>query len=198
MNDADRNKRAVVVLAVAVVVILTIYFWPQDAATAGVVEATTSISMAEQRLETVRRLAAQAPEKERQLESLTAAVEELESSLIRTDTAQQAQAEVLQILRRIATKQEPPVEIGNFDLGQVRPYGNTDSYGEVLVSVDFDCAVEQLVNLLAELTHEPQAISVDDLRINAGQQNKILSVRLSVAGLVPSALVPERRGLASF
>ena len=130
-RDSRRDKVALAVLAIAVVVSLTIYFWPQDSAAVSVVEATGSIPAAEQRLASLRRLAAQAPEKATQLDQIRAALERAEAGLLRAETAQQAQAALLQTLRQVADQQIPAIEFRNVDLGQVRPYGATETYGEV-------------------------------------------------------------------
>ena len=63
----------------------------------------------------------------------------------------------------------------------------------------FVCTIEQLVNLLTDMTSLPKAIATDEIVITSeNQQHKQMSVLLSVTGLVPRALVPERKGLGSF
>ena len=55
------------------------------------------------------------------------------------------------------------------------------------------------MNLLADLTHQPELIATNDLRISsANEKQKTLTVRLAVSGLVPKRLVPEKKGLGSF
>jgi hypothetical protein len=80
-------------------------------------------------------------------------------------------------------------------MGQTRKLG--DHYGEVLISVSFDARIEQLVNLLAELTEQPELISTNELRITgAAEKDKSMPVRLTVSGVVSRALVPEKKGFA--
>jgi hypothetical protein len=65
----------------------------------------------------------------------------------------------------------------------------------VLVSIGTNCRIEQLVNLLADISAQPEMIATEDLRItvaDAGQ--KIIGVRLTVSGAMSRALVPERKG----
>jgi len=51
------------------------------------------------------------------------------------------------------------------------------------------------VNLLADLTAQPELVAPADLRISAGdRRRKTMQVRLTVAGVVPRALVPEKKG----
>jgi hypothetical protein len=80
-------------------------------------------------------------------------------------------------------------------MGQTRKLG--DHYGEVLISVSFDARIEQIVNLLAELTEQPELIATIVLRISgATGKDKSMPVRLTVSGVVPRSLVPEKKGFA--
>jgi hypothetical protein len=199
MTISSRDKRALALLGVALVVALVLRAWLDRGGTTEVVAAADSIAAAEQRLAQVRKLAAHAPVRKKQLETLAAEVEQWEKALIQADTAQQAQAQMLQILRRLGGAQEPKLEFRSEEIGPVRSLGNDKNYGEALVTVSFICGVEQLVNLLAELTAQPEAIGTEDLVIGAGNpKDKALNVRLTVAGLVPYAQVPEKRGLGTL
>jgi hypothetical protein len=72
-------------------------------------------------------------------------------------------------------------------------------YGEVSVSVAFDCRIEQLVNFLAELTSEKALLATSDVRINStNTKEKTLGVRLSLSGVIPRKLVPEQKGPSLF
>jgi hypothetical protein len=82
-------------------------------------------------------------------------------------------------------------------LGQITRL--SDDYGEVQVSVALECRIEELLNLLADLTKQTEALATRDLRVSLmTAKEKILGVRLTVSGLVPRRLVPEKKGLASF
>jgi hypothetical protein len=117
-----------------------------------------------------------------------------EQGLIQADTPAQAQAQLLQIFRRVASRQAPPIEIKTVEMGQIRPLGA--DYGELTVPVTFDCRIEQLLNLLADLTAQPEIVATSDLRITAGDaRQKTLNVRLTVSGVAPRRLVPEKKGL---
>jgi hypothetical protein len=115
-----------------------------------------------------------------------------ENSLIPGDTAPQAQAQLLQVLRNVATQQQPPLEIKQFDLPPPRQFD--DEYGEVLVSITIRCTIEQVLNLIADLTAEPDAIATDEISlILANQDLKTLQVRLTVTGLVRLSLITKPR-----
>ena len=199
MNLSPRDKRALLILAAALAVILVIRFWPADSAAPAPVAGGASIPAAEQRLDKVRKLASQVPVKQKQLELVQGELARWEQGLIRSATAQQAQAEVVQILERLGSDLAPPIEFRNVQIGQVRRLGDSDDYGQVLVSVRFECAIEQLVNLLADLTTQPEAIATEEIQIAAGNKDdKRMAVNLTVAGLVPAGLTPKRSGLRTF
>ena len=122
---------------------------------------------------------------------------EREKGLIPGDTAEQAQAQLLQIMRRVVRSQTPPLDIRQTDLGQPRAYG--DAYARVTVSVSLECRIDELVNLLAALSAQPEAISTDEIRCGAANpKSKVMPVRLTVSGLVPRKLMPEKKGLPTL
>ena len=120
----DRDKRALAILATAGLVTLLVYLWPQSNGTVSPVSGPGAAQVAEKRLARARELAAAVPGREEVLKRAAAELAEREKGLIQADTAPQAQAQLLQILRRVARNQAPPVEIRNTDItGPVKPYG---------------------------------------------------------------------------
>jgi hypothetical protein len=86
----------------------------------------------------------------------------------------------------------PPVEIRATELGGVRALG--DAYGEAVVAVQIDCRIDQLVNILAALPSQPELLATSDLRVvSANAKEKTVGVRLTVSGVVPRRLVPEKK-----
>jgi hypothetical protein len=80
-------------------------------------------------------------------------------------------------------------------MGPVRPLGN--DYGEAVVSVTFTARIDQLLNLLADITAQPELVSTQELRVGApGNKQKTMNVRLTFSGVVPRKLVPEKKGFA--
>jgi len=199
MKVSEREKKILVVWIIAVVLMLGYYFWPADDGVPPVVGAGGSVADAELQLERVRRLAAQVPAREQMLSRAKAEFEQWETGLIKTETGQQGQAELLQILREIGSTQVPPLSFNSVEIGQIRRLADSEDYGEALVSVTFDCAIEQLVNVLADMTARPEMLVTDDLRINvSNDKDKLLRVRMSVAGLVPGSQVPKQQVLGGF
>jgi len=190
-----REKKALIALgaALAVSAVVLVYeFWPAGSA-APEVASTQSVSQMEQRLAKAREVAATVPAKQEILKQVTADLQTREKSLIRAETAQQAQAQVITILRGLGAAEAPPIEIRATELGAIAPFG--DDYGAVNVSIQVECRIEQLLNFLAALAARPELIATRDLRVTAGNpKEKTLSVRLTVAGIVPKTLVPQKKG----
>lgn len=190
MTISSRDRRALMLLVPAVIAFLAYYFWPQGSA-APVVAAPQSSQQAEQRLARLRESAATVPAKEQVLKNLSAQLAQREKGLLQADTAPQAQAQLIQILRRIASAENPPIEVRATELGGIAVTG--DTYGFVTVALQMDCRIEQLVNLLSAISQLPELVSPTDLRItSASPKNKAVGVRLSVAALVPRKLIPEK------
>lgn len=191
MNLSERDRRALTLLGVAVAaVLLFLYFTREE--TPAVVGASDSVELMEKRLEKLREHVATGPSRQEALQQVSAELAIREKGLITADTAAQAQAQLLQILRRVGRAENPPVDLGATEVGQVRPLG--DAYGEVNVAANFQCRIEQLVNLLASLTAQREIIGISELRIvSASQREKTLNVRLGVQGVVAKKLVPDKK-----
>ncbi len=194
MTITDRDRKALQLLGGALLIIGVIYFWPDGtSATEGTVAADSPV-LVEQRLDRVRRMMLQVPDKEAALKAAQADLAGREKGLLQADTAPQAQAQLFQILRRVGRSLPQPVEIRANEIGQAKSFG--DDYGEVSVSVGFECGIEQLVNFLADLGAQPELLATSDLRVGfAREKDKILPVRLTVSGVVPRKLIPEKKGM---
>jgi len=143
----------------------------------------------------VRQAAATVPGKQSFLKNLTAQAELREKGIIHAPTAQQAQAHLLETIRRVGKGEG--IDVRGGELPELRSLG--DEYGEAAVSVNFECRIEQIVNFLAALTKETELIATSEVRIAAANpKEKSLNVRLTLSGAVPRNLVPVKRGLATF
>lgn len=197
MIMTDRDRKALQVLGGVLVVVAVIYFWPEGstapgAPVAGV--AADSPALVEQRLERVRRMMLLVPDKEAVLKGAKADLAGREKGLLQADTAPQAQAQLFQILRRVGRALPQPIDIRASEIGQAKSFG--DDYGEVSVSVIFDCGIEQLVNYLADLGAQPELLATSELRVGfAREKDKVLPIRLTVSGLVPRKLIPDKKGV---
>jgi hypothetical protein len=197
MTLQTRDRRAVLALGIAGLVTAAVYFWPASDASIKVVAPRQSVESAEQRLTRMRQLAATVPGKQEALKRIQAELAVREKGLIQADTTAQAQAQLLQIMRRVGKAQPQPIDIRGNEIGQVKPFG--DSYGEVLVAVNMECRIDQLVNLLADITAQPELIATSEVRIGGAQgREKVIPVRLTISGIVPKKLLPQKKGTSQF
>jgi len=197
MKLQDRDRRALAALGVMLVLSLAVFFWPSPETEVVSAEGVVSIPEAERRLGKLRALAAAIPAREQALRGVEEQLKERESGLLNAETAQQNSAHMLQVLRQVAQRQSPPVELGQVELGSVQPFG--EHYAEARVSFSTTCQIEQVVNFLADLTAQPELISTSEIQIRAGDaKKKTVFFRLTVSGVLPRRFLPEKRGGALF
>ena len=190
MTLGPRDRRALLILGAALAAGAAYQFWPATAASALAVSAdATSVETAEVRLARLRQIASTVGAKEDVLKKVSSDLAVREAGLLRADTGAQAQAQVIQIVRRLASEEAPPIEIRSTELAALTPLG--DAYGAANVSVQIECHIAQLVNFLAAIAAQPQLIATQDLQIAAGNaKDKTVRVRLTVSGVVPRQLLP--------
>jgi hypothetical protein len=194
MNLTERDQKALQYLGAALLLAAVVYFWPagESAEVAGGPGVTEVL---EKRLSRARALVLQVPDKQAVLKQAQADLALREKGMLVGDTAAQAQAQLFQILRRVGRAQGPPIEVRANEIGQARMFG--EDYGEVSVSVTFECGIEQLVNLLADLGAQPELLATSEIHIGtATGAQKVLPVRLAISGIVPRKLIPEKKGLS--
>jgi hypothetical protein len=196
MTLQPRDRRALAWLGVSALLSLVVYLWmslgPGSSEAAAPV-ASDSVPTQEQRLARLRDIAATTPGKEEILKKVSADLAVREKGLIRADSLQQAQAQLVTILRKIADGQSPSVDIRSTEPGPVDVLEN--SYGAINASVNFECSIDQLMKLMGSIAARPELLATRDLRIlSADAKNKTLSVRLTVTGIVPKSLVPAKKG----
>ena len=193
MNLSQRDRRALLILLSSLIVGAVYEFWPVSAPAPVAVSAGESVAQSEQRLARMRELAATVSAKEGVLKQVQAELAQREQGVLQADTAPQAQAQMIQLVRRLALAEMPPVEIRSTEIGLVTPLG--DAYGAANVSFQFDCGIEQLVNLLAALGSQNELVAPSDLRVtSANPKDKMVGVRLTITGVVPAKLLPAHPG----
>ena len=192
---SDRDRRALSLLALALSLAGLAYYWPDASASSGpeIAEAGEGeLEMAQRRRLRLQQIAAAIPAQQDLLKRVNADLAEREKGMIVADTAAQAQAQLVQILRQVGRQQTPPLELRGTEGGAVTALG--DSYGQVIVGVMLDCPVEALVNYLTDLTRQKEILATQELRVASTQsKQKMLNVRLTVAGFVPRRLAPEKK-----
>jgi len=192
MTTGSFERRHAVLLGLALITILVVKFGVLRDREPVVVGTVDSVPLAEKRLQKLREIAATVPGKEALLKDANLELQTREKNIIQAETTPQAQAQILDIVRRLATASGFDAR-GAEQLGEARPFG--DDYGEVSVTVPFTCGIEQLVNFLAALPNEPVLLATNELHISGGNdKKKNLQVRLTLSGIVPKKLVPVRKG----
>jgi len=203
MTVTDRDRRALFILGGAV--LLGGIYWyassaPSSSSNAGSAKISApvdSVDRTQKRLAMLRRQAATLPGKQAVLKQVSLELAEREKGLIPGDTAEQAQAQLLQIVKRVAQQQTPPLEVGQVELGRPRAFGS--AYGQVTVSITVTCRIEDLVNFLASLSAQPELTATEEIRFGTSHpKQKTMPVRLTISGLVARRLVPARKGLGEF
>ncbi len=194
MKLEKRDQRALLLLAAAAVVMLLLKLSTRSGPE--VAEAATdSVEMAEKKLARLRQLAATVPGKEGLLKQANEQLAAREAGVIQAETAQQAQAQLLQVIRELGKKESFDARGGEF--GPVSPLGA--DYGEVSVAVAFECGIDHFVNFLAALTSEKALLASSEMRISAANpKEKTVTVRLTLSGVIPRHLVPEKKGPSLF
>lgn len=198
MTISQRDRRALIVLTAAMVVMGVLYFASGNSS--GNISAASSnasqnnIALAQQRLVRMRQIAATLPARQAAMKQALADLTDRERGIIQAETAAQAQAALLETARRVGKNDEIDVRGGDF--GAPKASGD---YGLVYTTITFECHIEQLVNFLADLSREPQLIVPSEERIAAGNaKDKTMNIRMVLAGVVPRKLIPEKKGLAAF
>jgi hypothetical protein len=192
MTLEPRHRRALPFVALILAVGIAIRFWPESSTPVVVASTADDLAAAQRRLARLREVAATVPEREEILKKVNAELAAREKGLIVADTAAQAQAQLIQIIRTLGRAENPPVEIRTTEGFGLRPLG--DAYGEATVSVQVECRIDQLINMLAGIAARPELVSTSDLRVTSSNaKEKTIGVHLTVAGVVPRKLVPEKR-----
>jgi hypothetical protein len=194
MTLSPGGRRAISWAAVSLIVPAIWSLWPEASQpVVAVAAAADSVSLAEKQLAKLREAAATVPQKQEILKQVSGELSLREKGVIVADTAQQAQAQIIQILRKLGHDENPKVEIRSQEMGPVRALD--DKYGEVLVTVQIDCGIDQLINILVGLSARPELVASNELRVTSSNaKDKMIGVRLTVSGVVPRKLVPGKKG----
>ncbi len=158
-----------------------------------VVSATDSAPLLELRLSKLRQAAATVPAKAEVLKTVQAQLQSREKGVMLFATASQAQAHLLEVVHRVALANKIEARGGDF----AAPSLLGADYGQVAVLVTFECPIEAFVNLLADLSREPELIAPSEIHVATGNAKiKTVSVRMTLAGVVSRKLVPEKKALS--
>ena len=196
MTTGTLDRRTMLILAAGVLSLLVLRFVVMaDKRPAEVVTEHDSVPLAEKRLAKLRETAATVPAKEKVAKQAAAQLATREKGMILADTAAQAQAQLLEIIRR-AGKDEG-IDVRGAEEMKVLPLA--DDYGEVVVAVSFTCRIEQFVNFMTVLANQPELVATSAIRVaSSNPKEKTVLVRLALSGVVPRKLVPVKKGPTSL
>jgi cytochrome c1 len=193
-NLSSRERRLVFSLAPALLLIAGLRYTVFDDAAPAPAANPDNIALAQQRAARIRQIAALVPAREAVFKQTASDLADRERGIIQADTAPQAQASLLEIARRVGKGQQ--IDVRGAELGAPKAFGD---YGLVYATVTFECHVEQLVNFLADLSHQPELIVPSEERIVSGNpKEKLMNARIVLAGIVLKKLVPEKKALGAF
>lgn len=190
-----RDRRALALLALCAVIFTAVYYWPEPGVE--VVGPASSVGQMEQRIRRMRRMAASAPAREELLKKAQAELARREQGMIRAETPSQAQARMLEIVRRVAKTQPETFQMRGTEFGAPRPLG--DAYSEVVMTVIVESPIEQLITFLADVSNQPELVSVSEIQFSQASGNrKLIPARLTLTAVAPRALVPQKKGGPAF
>jgi len=191
MNFGTLERKHVYLVVGSLLLLAVLKYGVYGDRPAAVAAPTESVPVAEKRLEILRQKAATVPGKETVLKAVSAEVASREKGVLAAETAAQAQAQLMEIIHRIAAANGFDAR-GAEELREARPLGN--DYGEVSVTESFTCQIDQFVNFLAQLANEPLILATNSIHINGlNDKKKSIQVRLSLSGVVPRKLVPVKK-----
>ncbi|HYW48196.1 MAG TPA: GspMb/PilO family protein [Bryobacteraceae bacterium] len=191
MNFGTLERKHVYLVVASLLLLAVLKYGVYGDRPAGVAAPTESVPVAEKRLEILRVKAAGVPGKETVLKTVSTEVASREKGVLAAETAAQAQAQLMEIIHRIAAANGFDAR-GAEELREARPLGS--DYGEVSVTESFTCQIDQFVNFLAQLANEPLILATNSIHINGlNDKKKSIQVRLSLSGVVPRKLVPVKK-----
>jgi hypothetical protein len=194
MTISDRDRRALIILLAGLALAGILRFAFSNGSDATASAPSDNVGLAQQRLARLRQIASTVPAREAVIKQVSSDLADRERGILQADTAAQGQAALLEIARRIGKDEQ--IDVRGGELGAPKEFGD---YGLVYATVTFECRIEQLVNFLADLSHEQELIVPSEERITAGNpKDKTMGVRLVLAGVVAKKLVPAKKGLGSF
>lgn len=185
---SDRERKLIYALLPVLLVAAAFEYWPEsDAAAAPVADTAAAIEVAQARLERARLAVATLPDREKAANLQKQELAKWEKRLITAETPAQAQAQLNQLFRRLASGQGGAVSLRSIELGTLHAAG---PYAEMHMNVSFDCQIEGLVNLLADIAAQPELLAWRDLRVNSpDSKQKRITVAFTLIALTPASLL---------
>jgi hypothetical protein len=183
----ERDRRALMLLGGALILFLLLQFdfWLPSGARPG---SGATVDAAEQQFLLARARARQKPLVDAEFGAASQWESQMEGRLLKAQSAALAQAEMREIVGSLLAAEQITMQSTQF--GAVRL--EQETFAQVPLVVNFTCAIEQFVNLMAAVANAPQALSTRQIRINPGSADtKTVRVQLTVSGYLPASRTPD-------
>jgi Tfp pilus assembly protein PilO len=191
LNSRDRRALGLLLAALAIAALLQLDLFAPGA---GPDAAAGSVEAAEQRLLLAQVKARQLPLAEAEFDAAKRQLDVLDQGLLKSESAALAQAEMRQLVGDLLAAEGISMEASQFGTVQL----DGEDYAQVPLNVNFQCGIEQFVNLMAAIANTPQLLATRRIRIAPeNRATKSVRVQLTVAGLLPVARTPELKPKAS-
>jgi Tfp pilus assembly protein PilO len=140
-----------------------------------------SLPIQEKKLEKYREVAQIAPLRSGEVVTVENRLRQNESGLLASKTAALASAELQDLVTQLAAKQRIDLHSNEFlPVKPVSPY-----YATVPMTIQFQCRLDQLVDLLQDVTQNPKYLTVSKMSIQStAAKDKSVSVGLLISGMM--------------
>ncbi len=147
-----------------------------------------SLEAQEQRFDLVREQAGRKPLSDAEYRAAEQALQKIEGRLLASNTSALAQAEMQSLLGDLL--KDEGIVMRNSRFGTVALEG--EHYAQVPLTVEFNCAIEQFVNLMAAIANAPKLLTTRGLRLNQDNaETKAVRVQMTVSGYLPVERTPD-------
>jgi Tfp pilus assembly protein PilO len=185
LKSRDRRALLLLLAALGITALLQLDVFTPGAASSA---SAGSLEAAEQRLLLAQVRARKLPLAEAELDAAQRQLDILEQGLLKSESAALAQAEMRTLVGDLLAAEGITMESSQFGAVQL----DGEDYAQVPLNVNFQCGIEQFVNLLAAVANAPELLSTRRIRMTPeNHATKSVRVQLTVAGLLPVARTPE-------
>jgi len=184
---SSRDRRALLLLGVAVALFALLQ---SDVILPGGAGAMTAAPVAavEEQLLTAQVASRPRPLTDAELKAAQATLGNAEKRLLASETAALAFAEMRETVGKILEAEGIKMDSSQFGRAELEG----EHYTQVPLVVRFNCAIEQVVNLMAALANAGPLLTTRQVRISPSKsETKTVAVQMTVAGYLPVSRTPE-------
>lgn len=188
MRISRKDKIALICAGIAVLA-FAVFQWVVFPAWDSLAENRANIPLQERKFEKYREVARTAGMRTAEVSTLEAKLRQAESGLLASNTAALASGELQGLVKQLASTEA--IDVRSNEFLPAKRLGA--DYMEVPIVLQFQCRLDQLVNLLKNIAVNPQYLAVSKLLIMPGDVKvKSLNVTLQIAGVMRAE--PSKKG----